>query len=244
MEIDVLGPLVAELDGCPVAPSAAKPRQVLALLAIRAGQVVPGATLIDELWDDRPPPSARATLQTYVMQVRKHLATGKAAVATRLNGYLLDVAPECVDANRYERLVRAGAAAADQDDPATAARLYRDALDMWRGPALVDVPVGPVLAIEVTRLEEGRLAALEARIDAELRLGRHLAVLGDLAALSASHPTHENLTAQYMTALSLAGRPRQALDAFRRLRATLVDELGMEPSARVQHLHREILQAG
>ncbi|MEJ3659137.1 AfsR/SARP family transcriptional regulator [Actinomycetes bacterium KLBMP 9759] len=241
MEIDVLGPLAARLDGRPVAPSAAKPRQVLAVLALRAGQVVPAATLIDELWAERPPRSARATLQTYVMQVRKHLGAGKAAVVTCLNGYLLDIDPEHVDANRYERLVRAAAAA---EDLATAAAHYREAIGMWRGPALVDVPAGPVLAIEVTRLEEGRLAALEARIDMELRLGRHLAVLGDLAALSASHPTHENLTAQYMTALSLAGRPRQALDAFRRLRTSLVDELGLEPSPRIQHLHRTILQAG
>lgn len=244
MEITVLGSFAAELRGRPVTPTAAKHRQLLAMLALHAGQVVSAGALIDELWDEHPPRSARSTLQTYVMQVRRRIADGaKDVLVTTFGGYRLDIDRDDLDANRYERLATDGFAAADARDHDTAVRLLTGALALWRGPALVDVPMGPTLAVEVARLEESRLGALEARIAADLHRGRHHAVLGDLAVLSARHPMHENLCALHMAALAGAGRTGQALEAFRRLRSTMIDELGVEPSPRLQRLHRSILRA-
>ncbi|MFC4947377.1 AfsR/SARP family transcriptional regulator [Pseudonocardia sp. GCM10023141] len=250
MKITILGPFTAALNGRPVAPTAAKPRQVLAMLALHAGRVVSADALIDELWAERPPRSARTTLQTYVLQLRRRMAAALpggdagAVLVTAFGGYRLDVAAVDVDALRYQRLARDGQHAADAGDHDGAVRLLGAALAEWYGPALVDVPAGPTLGVEVTRLEESRLAAMESRIAAELHRGRHLAVLGELAQLSHRHPLHENLSALHITALSRAGRPTQALDAFRRLRSALVSELGIEPSAPLQRLHRAILAPG
>lgn len=245
MEISVLGAFAAELGGRPVTPTAAKHRQLLAMLALHAGQVVSTGALIDELWDEHPPRSARTTLQTYVMQVRRRIADGmKDVLVTTFGGYRLDVDRADLDANRFERLAADGRAAADAGIHDAAVPLLTAALALWRGPALVDVPTGPTLAVEVARLEEGRLGALEARIAAEVHRGRHHAVLGDLAVLTARHPLHENLCALHMAALAGAGRPGQALQAFRRLRSAMIDELGVEPSPRLQRLHRSILLAG
>jgi SARP family transcriptional regulator, regulator of embCAB operon len=244
MQIKVLGLLEATVDGRSALPTAAKPRQIFALLALRAGQVVPVATLIEELWGERPPRSARTTLQTYVMQLRRLIgddATG--VLATRFGGYLLDVAPEDVDVHEYERLAQAGRRAAEAGDFESAARLLRTALDIWRGPALVDVPTGESLGIEVTRLEESRLSVVESRIAAEMRCGRHHVLLSELAVLSARYPMNENLCAQHMIALFRSGRQWQALDAFKALRGTLIEELGVEPSARLRELQRAILSA-
>lgn len=241
MEISVLGSFAAEVDGRRVTPTAAKHRQLLAMLALHAGQVVSAGALIDELWDERPPRSAHGTLQTYVMQVRRRIQDG--VLVTTFGGYRLDIDRGSLDASRFSRLAAQGLAAADAGDDNNAVRLLTAALAVWRGPALVDVPTGPVLAAEVARLEESRLGVFEARITAQLRGGRHHAVLGDLAVLSARHPMHENFCALHMAALSGAGRPDQALEAFRRLRTTMIDELGVEPSPRLQRLHRSILRA-
>lgn len=244
MRIEVLGPLEATADGRSVLPTAAKPRQVFALLALRAGQVVPVAALIEELWGERPPRSLRTTLQTYVMQLRKLLgddATG--VLATRFGGYLLDVAPEDVDVHEYERLALAGRRAAEAGDFESAARLLRTALDVWRGPALVDVPTGESLSIEVTRLEESRVSVVECRVAAEMRCGRHHVLLSELAVLTARYPMNENLCAHHMIALFRSGRQWQALDAYRVLHDTLIGELGIEPSTRLRELQRAVLSA-
>jgi DNA-binding SARP family transcriptional activator len=250
MQIKVLGPVEAVVNGRSVTPTAAKPRQLLALLALHSGSVVSVPTLIEELWGDRPPRSARTTLQTYVLQLRRlideALATSadggaKEVLVTRYGGYLLDVAPESVDAHEFERLSRAGQNAYDADDHTAASRLWHSALDLWRGPAVVDVRPGMPLGMEVVRLEEARLGVLENRIDADLRLGRYKSLLSELAVLTVRHPMNENLCAQYMIALFRAGRQWQALDAFKALRRSLVDELGVEPSARLHQLQRAIL---
>ncbi|QFZ21148.1 AfsR/SARP family transcriptional regulator [Saccharothrix syringae] len=243
MQIKVLGPLEVTRDGRPALPSAAKPRQLFAFLTLRAGQVVPAPTLVEELWGDRPPRSARTTLQTYVMQLRRALGDAREVLTTRFGGYLLDVPPEAVDVHEFERLARAGRRAGEAGDHESAARLLRGALDVWRGRALVDVPTGAPLAIEVTRLEESRLSVVENRIDEEMRVGRHHSLLGELAALTASHPMNEDLCARYMVSLFRSGRRWQALDAFATLRQTLVQELGVEPSARLVELQRDILTA-
>lgn len=250
MDISVLGPLEARVNGKTFTPSAAKPRQILALLSLQVGQVVTVPALIEELWGINPPRSALTTLQTYIMQLRRRIAGGlvetaaaKELLATRYGGYILDVEPDDVDACRYERMVTGGTKAMEDGDCERASQLLRTGLEMWRGQALVDVQIGPRLGLEVTRLEESRMAALETRIDADLRLGRHSSLLGELSMLSARYPTHENLCALYMIALCRAGRQWRALEIFKHLRQTLVDELGVEPSARLQHLRRAILNA-
>ncbi|MFC4507135.1 MULTISPECIES: AfsR/SARP family transcriptional regulator [Streptomyces] len=251
MEIRVLGPLVAELDHTSVVPSAAKPRQVLALLALHAGRVVTVSTLLDELWGDAPPRTAPATLQTYIRQLRRQLSTvldpasvrgPKDILCTRYGGYALDVA-QASDAAEFQRLCVAGQTALREGIPREASRLLHQALALWRGPALADVQIGRALEVETVRLEENRLGALDARIDADMRLGRHTALLGELTALATQHPLHETVHAHLMLALYRCGRPSHALGVYRRLRRSLISELAMEPSTRLQRLHQAILRA-
>jgi SARP family transcriptional regulator, regulator of embCAB operon len=249
-EIKVLGPLEVTLGGVSVVPTATKPSQLLAMLALNAGHVVTVSALMDELWDSRPPRSGIPTLQTYILHLRRKLQgalaqsgeqSSKDILITRRTGYLLDVQPQDVDAVKYHELSMAGRRAVNGGDYTTAARLLGSALDLWRGPALGDVPTGPQLEIEAMRLEENRLSDLELRIDADLRLGRHHQLLGELATLCARHPMLENFTAQFMLALYRSGRRCQALSAYQRLRDTVVEQLGLDPSPRLRQLHRAIL---
>jgi DNA-binding SARP family transcriptional activator len=249
MDIKLLGPLEVTMNGTVITPSVAKPRQVLALLAMNAGRVTPASVLVEELWGDEPVRSAQTTLQTYIMQLRKHFARAggegcaKDVLATHYGGYLLNVPAGNVDVHRYQQLVESGNRAISSGDDETGVRMLRSALDLWRGPALVDVQRGPRLEIQVTWLEESRLTAVECRIEAELRLGRHHSVLSELAMLTALHPMHENLCALFMLALHRGGRRWQALQAYSNLRRTLVNELGVEPAARLQNLQMAILSA-
>ncbi|MCM2414186.1 MULTISPECIES: AfsR/SARP family transcriptional regulator [unclassified Streptomyces] len=252
MEIKVLGPLVAESGGTSVVPSAGKPRQILALLSVYANQVMPVPTLMEEIWGADMPRSALTTLQTYILQLRRLIThalgpdspyTAREVLATRHGGYLLEVIPGAVDVHEYDRLAATGRSAGESGDDETAAALYREALGMWRGPALVDVRLGPLLEIELVRLEESRLGVLEQRIDSDLRLGRHMQLLAELTSLTARHPMHEGLHAQCMVALYRSGRQWQALDVYQNLRRELADGLGLDPSARLQHLHHAVLAA-
>ncbi|GAT80811.1 SARP family regulator SrrZ [Streptomyces sp. F-3] len=250
MDIQVLGPLNADINGVSIVPTAGKPRQILALLAFYPGRVMPVPTLMEEIWGANLPRSAMTTMQTYILQLRRRLGTAmgpdapgsaKDVLATRHGGYLLQIPPESVDVHRYEQLVAAGQSAFDAGEDERAAGLFRRALDMWQGPALVDVRVGPVLEIEVVRLEESRLGTIERRIDADLRLGRHSELLAELTDLIARHPQHEGLHSQAMVALYRSGRQAAALDVYRRLRARLIEELGVEPSPQLQRLHQAML---
>ncbi|MEO3977557.1 AfsR/SARP family transcriptional regulator [Streptomyces sp. CAU 1734] len=251
MEIRVLGPLVAQLEHTSVVPSAAKPRQVLALLALHPGQVVTVSTLLDELWGDAPPRTAPATLQTYIRQLRRMLAAAldpsgvrgpKDVLCTRYGGYALDVSA-AVDATEFQRLCVTGQTALREGADAEASQLLHRALALWRGPALADVQIGRALEVETLRLEETRLCALDGRIEADLRLGRHAALLGELTALAAQHPLHETVHAQLMLALYRSGRTSHALSAYQRLRRSLIRELALEPSPRLQRLHQAILES-
>ncbi|MBY8886390.1 AfsR/SARP family transcriptional regulator [Streptomyces sp. PTM05] len=250
MDIKVLGPLSAETGGVSIVPTAGKPRQILALLAVYANQVLPVPTLMEEIWGSEMPRSALTTLQTYILQLRRRLTAAlgpdalygsKDVLVTRHGGYLLQVQPGAVDVHEYDRLVAEGRKAADEGDARSASRLYREALGLWRGPALVDVKVGPMLEIELVRLEESRLGVLERRIDAELMLGQHAELVSELTALTRRHPLHEGLHAQCMAALYRSGRQWQALEVYQALRGRLVDELGLEPSPRLQRLHQAVL---
>jgi len=252
MEIKVLGPLEARENGLSITPTAGKPRQLLALLAVQAGYVVTVPTLIEELWGMAPPRSALTTLQTYVLQVRRKIDAAlcrdgrggaKEVLVTRYGGYMLNVAAENVDVRSYERLATAGQRAFDVNDLESASRLLGAALDVWRGPALIDVQIGVRLGMEVTRLQESRLGVLESRIDADLRLGRHQSLLSELSMLTAQYPMHENVCGQYMIALYRSGRQWRALEAYQALRGTLIEELGLEPSVRLRRLQRAILSS-
>lgn len=248
-DIRLLGPLRAGIDELSVVPSAAKPRQLLALLAVRAGQIVTIEALTEELWEEEPPRSAATTLQTYVLQLRRRLAAAlggsalaaKDLLSTEHGGYRLALDPATVDLHRARSLITRGQDALAGGEDAVGCRLLREALDLWDGPTLVDVTMGRQLRIECMSMEESRLGALELRIAADVRLGRHRQLLGELTTLTAQHPSHEALHAHFMVALYRSGRAGQALEVFRRLRATLIDELGLEPSSRVQRLHQAML---
>lgn len=250
-EINVLGSLEVSVNGTSIVPNASKPRHLLAMLAMNAGKLVTSSSLIDELWANNAPRSAHSTLQTYVLNLRNHIRDAltpageqglvRDILRTRHAGYLLQVDPSVVDVIRYIRLATAGRAACAAGDHARAGRLLSEALAMWRGQVLVDVPVGPQLEIEAMRLTERRLADLTLRIDMDLYLGRHHQVLGDLAALCARHPYMENFLAQFMLALYRSGRPGQALEVYLDMSTTIRNQLGVDPSPRLRELHRAIL---
>lgn len=256
VDIEVLGTLAVWENGASVAPTAAKPRQLLAMLATHADQVVPVSSLIRELWEDAPPRSAQTTLQTYIRQLRALIETAlarsgdesrkdpKRVLVTRPGGYLLDTRGGTSDVREFERRAGLGYRATEVGDHLTASRRLREALALWRGPVLADVQCGPLLEMEVRRLEEARLCVLDQRIEAELRLGRHRELLSELTVLVSRYRTHESLHGQFMLALHRSGRRGEALDVYQRLRATLVRELGLEPSAGLRRLQRAILLSG
>jgi DNA-binding SARP family transcriptional activator len=250
VKIQVLGPLSAEVNGGSIVPTAGKQRQILALLALYPGRVMPLRTLMEELWGTESPPSALTTLQTYIMQLRRRLGTAigpgspagaKDILVTRHGGYLLQIDDDCVDVHQYERLAREGQTAFEAGDNGVSAARFRAALDLWSGAPLVDVRVGPVLDIEVMRLQQSRLVTVERRLDADLRLGRHAELIAELTDLTARHPHHEGLHSQVMLALYRSGRQASALEAYRRLRMRLIDDLGVEPSQQLQRMHQAIL---
>ena len=244
----LLGPVSAHLNHQLVMPSAPKQRQILVLLALNAGRVVTTQTLVEELWGDQPPRSSATTLQTYILQLRAKLATAvrdrkwaRRLIETRHSGYQLDGQLCETDVAEFDNLARAGRRAVDAGDPRASSELLGCALALWRGPALVDVPAGRILRAEVGLLEENRLGVLERRIEADLALGRHADLLGELTMLVARHPMHENFCALLMTAYYRSGRAGHALEAFRQIRTVLRNELGVEPGPRLQRLHQAIL---
>jgi DNA-binding SARP family transcriptional activator len=245
IRVQVLGSFSASLRQQIVTPTAGKQRQVLALLALRSGQVVTTSTLAEELWGSDLPPSFVVTLQTYIFQLRRRLAAAlpegqdaKHLLSTRHSGYLL----ECqTDVEEFKRLARTGREAAEAGDPRAASELLRHALTLWRGPALADVRLGAVLEVEAAALAQVRLGTIETRIECDLAMGRHNAVIGELISLVAEHPLNENFCGLLMRAYYFSGHTPQALDAFRRLRDALNRELGLEPGPRLQRVHQSIL---
>ncbi|MEU6407072.1 AfsR/SARP family transcriptional regulator [Streptomyces sp. NPDC046985] len=252
MDIKLLGALSVTENGLSVAPTAPKPRQVLALLALHADRMVPVAALTEELWGQHPPRSARTTLQTYVLQLRELIGealgrgqdercTAKDVLATLPGGYRLASRGGSVDYREFERRAGAGYRAMDADDHQGASRRLADALSLWTGPVLAGVQAGGQIRMEVQRLEEARLCALDQRIEADLRLGRHRELLSELTVLVNRYRMHESLHGQFMLALYRSGRRGEALGVYRRLRTALVSELGLEPSAALSRLQGLIL---
>ncbi|MBG0851942.1 winged helix-turn-helix domain-containing protein [Streptomyces spinoverrucosus] len=247
----ILGPLTLTVGLRNVTPRAPKQRQLLSLLLLHAGQVVTVDECVDELWADSPPHSAHSTLQTYVMQIRKTLRSAASATSalaemhleTRDRGYLLAVGPGRLDLHQFEKLVEQASLARFAGDHARESELLHRALDLWSGKALADVTCGPLLRTRLSGLRETWLGALEQRIDADLRIGRHCRLIGELSVLTRQYPTYENLHAQLMIALYRSGRTADALDVFAGLRRTLSTELGLEPSARIRDLHADLLNS-
>ena len=228
-------------DGLTVPLGTAKQQALLAVLLLHANEVVPRERLIDELWGERPPPTAVKAVQVYVSQLRKALPGNGSAIATRADGYLVELVPDELDAIRFESMVTAARARAAAGSVEEASRLFEQALALWRGRALAGLSFESYASTDVERLEELRLAAVMDRIDCELALGRHDRMIGELEQLAAEHPLVEQLHGQRMLALYRSGRQADALRAYREARETLVDQFGIEPSAPLQRLEHAIL---
>lgn len=246
MEFRVLGAFeVVADDGRAIDIGGPKQRAVLAMLCLDAGRVVPLDRMIDELWE-HPPASAVATIQSYVSNLRRVLEpdrpprTPSTLIISRAPGYLLEVGPEHIDAARFRHAVEQARSLLGED-PATAREQLADALAIWRGPALADFAYEPFALADLHQLEELRLAALDDRIDADLRLGRHVAVVGELEALVRDHPLRERAWGQLMVALYRSGRQGDALRAYQRCATHLADELGLVPSPELRRLEGQIL---
>ena len=239
-EVRLLGPVQAVRAGREVPLGGPRQRAVLALLVLEAGRVVPAGRLIEELWRGNPPPGAAVTLRSYVSRLRSALAPEMPVVA-RGGGYAISTGPDQLDASRFERLVAVGHDALALGRAVAAGARFREALGLWRGPALADVLEVEPLALEAARLEELRLAATEARMEADLAAGLHAEVTGELERLVAGHPLRERLWRLLMLALYRGGRQAEALDAYRRARAMLVQELGLEPGEELRELEQAVL---
>jgi len=240
MEFRILGPFEVSESGQPLEVGVGKQRALLALLLLRAGEVVSTDRLIDALWEDHPPASAINSVHIYVSQLRKALRDGR--LQTRGHGYLLALEPEQLDLGRFERLLGEGRELLAEGEAERAAEALRVALALWRGPPLSDFASEPFAQGEIARLEELRLAALEERIEADLALGRHADLVPELDALIREHPLRERLRAQLMLALYRSGRQAEALDAYQQVRRTLAEELGLEPGRTLQELEGAILR--
>jgi DNA-binding SARP family transcriptional activator len=240
VEFRILGPLEVVDAGRTVPLGAAKQRALLAILVLRAGEVVAAERLADELWGERPPRTALHTIQVYVSALRKALAQDGVLV-TRPPGYALQAGREDVDLGRFELLFEQGRRARAGGDAERAADLLREALALWRGPALADFAYEPFAQAAAERLEELRFAALEERVEADLALGRHAELVPELEALVREHPLREQPRAQLMLALYRAGRQAEALAVYQDTRRALLDELGIDPGPALQRLERGIL---
>ena len=237
MQYRLLGPLEVREGDRSLPLGGAKQRALLALLVLNANRVVPRERLIDELWGDEPPETAVASVQVYVSRLRKLLPPE--SLVTRSPGYVLVVEPEAIDLARFEHLLSEGREALSGDDPTRASKVLREALALWRGPALSEFAES-FARIEGARLEDLRLAALEERVEADLASGRHGELAGELESLIAVSPHRERLRRQLMLALYGSGRQAEALQAYRQARAAL-DELGLEPGEELRQLEKQIL---
>ncbi|MFJ5925399.1 BTAD domain-containing putative transcriptional regulator [Kitasatospora sp. NPDC092948] len=238
-EFRVLGPLDVWVAGAHVAVDSRKLRILLAALLLQANSVVELDRLAEFLWEDRRPANPRAALHTYVRRLRMLLGdTG--LVATASTGYSIELGEDELDLFRFRRLVRTAERA---PEPAERARLLTEALAVWRGPALADIPSDSLRLEEYEGLEEERLTALEARFEAELMLGRHASLIKDLRASAIDNPLRERFWELLMLALYRAGRQAEALEIYQQVRRRLVEELGIDPGERLQALHHGILES-
>jgi DNA-binding SARP family transcriptional activator len=241
MEFRVLGPLEVCGEHGPVALGGIKPRAVLAVLLLHANEPVSAERLAVALWGEEAASGAVKTVQVHISRLRKALGDPDRVTTTPV-GYCLRVGPGELDAERFDLLVQDGRRSLAAGQAERAATVLRGALSLWRGRALEDVAYEPFAQTEIARLEEQRLAALEARVDADLAAGRHAELLGELQRLLTSHPTRERLVGQLMLVLYRCGRQAEALEAYRSARRVLIDEVGVEPGPELNRLHEAILR--
>jgi DNA-binding SARP family transcriptional activator len=240
MEFRILGPLEVWDGGREVSLGGRKPRALLAVLLLHANEVVPNDRLIDDLWGEDLPERAVDGVRVIVSRLRKALPQD--VLATRSPGYVLRIEADALDVHRFELLVDEGRSLLAQGLAADASERLRDALSLWRGAPLADFTYEAFAQAAIARLEEIRVAAVELRVEADLALGRHDQLVGELEELVAAHPLRERLQINLMTALYRSGRQAEALDAYRDARRALIDELGIEPSPALQELERAVLR--
>ena len=244
LEFRVLGPLEVIRGQQRLPLGSPKQRALLGLLVVHANEPIPRERLIEELWGDAAPKTVNAVLSVYLSRLRRLLAdgAGEQLLLTQAAGYVLSVPPEGLDARRFEALLERGGRELASGEAGRASLTLRDALALWRGPALADLAFEPFAQAEIARLEELRLAALEARIEADLALGHQDSLVAELQTLVAAHPFREGLRAQLMLALYRSGRQAEALEVYRRARRTFSEELGIEPGPRLRELEGAILR--
>jgi DNA-binding SARP family transcriptional activator len=240
MQVGILGPLEVRREGVRVPAGGRSERALLIRLALSANKVVSRDRLIDDLWDGAPPEGAAATLRVYLSRLRKALGPG--IIVTREPGYLLSISGDELDAAQFERLTTEGRRLFAMGTAGKAGAIWREALGLWRGPALVDVADRSFAVGEAARLEELRLNTLECRIEADLACGRHGELAGELEALTIAHPLRERLWALHMLCLYRCGRQAEALRAYQQVRHLLAEGLGIDPGPELQQLEDAILR--
>jgi DNA-binding SARP family transcriptional activator len=244
VDFGLLGPLTVSDGARPVAVSTPRQRVLLTTLLLSAGRVVGVDTLAEVLWDGEPPAGARGAMHSAIQRLRSALGpAGAGLIGTRPPGYVLQLGDSGFDVREFEVLAARGRAAAQAGAWAQAAGLLREALGLWRGEALADVPSQLLRQREVPPLEDLRLQVLGARIDADLALGRHGEVVAELRQLVAAHPLWEHFHAQLMLGLYRSGRQGDALAAYQDVRRVLAGELGVDPGPELQLLQQRILTA-
>ncbi|MEU9289314.1 AfsR/SARP family transcriptional regulator [Streptomyces sp. NPDC048275] len=248
LRFNILGPLEITWHSEHIAaPRGPKVRQLLSLLTLQPGSVVSHGSIVDELWGKNPPKTALSTVRTHVYHLRQILRqqVGEQLppdlVDTWPIGYVLQASPKQVDAQQFQWLARQGETALGRGDLAAGSDLLKRALEFWRGDSLTDVTKGPILTQHVQHLEELYIRALQLRISADMQLGLHSHMTAELRSLVIRHPLNEWLHGQLITALHRSGRRGEALHSYRDLRTILREELGLDPSAELQHLHQTIL---
>jgi DNA-binding SARP family transcriptional activator len=235
----ILGPIEVWSDGGRLDLGGPRQLRLFALLLVNANRAVPNDQLIEALWGPESSPGAAKRLQVAIVRLRK--ALGEQSVQTIGGGYRLVVEPRDLDADAFNERVKHGRHALDRGEAPVASEFLRSALSMWRGPALAEVAYEPFAQAEIRRLDELRLNALEERIEADLQLGRHFDLVGELDALVAEHPTRERFPRQLMLALYRSGRQADALEIFQRARAGLAERLGLEPGPALQSMQAQVL---
>jgi predicted ATPase/DNA-binding SARP family transcriptional activator len=243
VEFHILGPLEVRLDGSPVAIRGVKQRRLLAALLVHSGTALSPDRLCEILWGEDLPVDPRNALQSQIAQLRRSLSSqGRSALVLGPGGYRLDVAPQASDAGRFETLLRSARSALDIDDPTRASADLTRGLDLWRGSALSEFADQEFATATIARLGELRLIAIESRMDAELRLGRHTDLVPELELLVREHPLRERLCGQLMLARYRAGRQADALQTYHDTRQTLLDEIGVDPSPELTRQYEELLR--
>ncbi|MFI6362776.1 BTAD domain-containing putative transcriptional regulator [Nocardia sp. NPDC050630] len=246
LDVRVLGPVRLLVGGEPVAVGGPKPRALLAALTVNRRRAVASAALADMVWNEDPPDSYAASLQVFVSNIRKALRNSgvdpAVVLRTESSGYRLEIPEDACDLGRFEAARDAGARAAEVGDHVGASQLFGNALREWSGRALADLAGLQFADGFATAMDEERLQAASARIDAEIACGRASSVIGELVSMTNEHPLREPLWGQLITALYLSGRQADALDACRRVRTVLADELGIDPGPVLVDLEQRVLR--